>query len=156
MGGRIDAVLTDKGIELPRPSTPLANYVPWSKVGNLVFVAGQVTLWEGERRFVGKVGKEFTLEQGQQAARLVGQNVLAQLREACGGDLDKVRKVVRLNGFVNCVPEFTDQPAVMNAASELMIEVFGEAGRHTRTAVGAASLPFGVAVEIDGIFEVEG
>lgn len=152
--GRVDDLLKAKGIELPNPSVPAANYIPYLRVGDLVFIAGQVTFWNGERRFLGKVGKDFTLEQAREAARLVGLNVLAQLKAACDGDLDRVVRCVKLGGFVNCVPEFGDHPMVMNAASELMIEVFGEAGRHTRTAVGAPSLPFHVAVEIDAIFQV--
>jgi enamine deaminase RidA (YjgF/YER057c/UK114 family) len=109
---------------------------------------------DGQFRWVGKVGADFTLEQAQEAAREVALNVLAQVRAALDGDLDRVVRVVKLNGFVNGLPTFTDQPAVMNAASNLMVTAFGEAGRHARSAVGVASLPFGVAVEIDGVFEV--
>lgn len=152
--GRIDDRLRELGIELPNAAAPAANYVPWARVGTLVFIAGQIPSWNGERRFLGKVGRDYTVEQARDAARLVGVNVLAQVRAACDGDLDRVARCVRLGGFVNCTPEFTDHPMVMNAASELMISVFGDAGRHTRTAVGAPSLPFDVAVEIDAIFEI--
>jgi enamine deaminase RidA (YjgF/YER057c/UK114 family) len=152
---RIDDRLAALGIELPRPSTPAANYIPWVRTGNLIHVAGQISQWQGERRFIGKLGKDFSVDEGRAAARLVVLNVLAQVRDATGGDLDKVRRVVKLNGFVNGVQEFTDQPAVINGASDLLVEIFGEAGRHARSSVGVASLPFGVAVEIDAIFEVD-
>ncbi len=155
MSGQIDARLKELGIELPPPAKPAANYVPTVRTGNLVYVAGQVPMVEGKFEYQGKLGKDYTIEEGQACARLVALNVLAQLKEACGGDLDRVRRAVKLNGFVNCVPEFNEQPHVINGASELMIEVCGGMGRHARSAVGTASLPFGVAVEIDGVFEVE-
>lgn len=157
MSGRIDARLAQLGIELPPPATPAANYVPSVRTGNLVYVAGQVPVVDGEFLFRGKVGEgqRFSIEEGQEAARIVAFNLLAQVREACGGDLDRVVRVVKLGGFVNCAPGFESQPHVINGASELMIEVFGESGRHARSAVGVAGLPFGVAVEIDGVFEVE-
>ena len=155
MSGKIEARLKELGLELPPPAKPAANYVPTVRTGNLVYVAGQVPMVDGKFEYQGKVGREFSIEEGQACARVVALNVLAQLKEACGGDLDRVRKVVKLNGFVNCLPEFGEQPHVINGASELMIEVFGEMGRHARAAVGAISLPFGVAVEIDGVFEVE-
>jgi enamine deaminase RidA (YjgF/YER057c/UK114 family) len=153
--GRIAARLKELGIELPEPSVPRANYVPWVRTGNQVWIAGQVPFEGGELRYVGKLGKDFTVEEGQACARLVVLNVLAHLARACDGDLDRVVRVVKLNGFVNCVPEFGDQPKVMNGASDLLAEIFGEPGRHARAAVGVASLPFGVAVEIDGVFEVQ-
>jgi enamine deaminase RidA (YjgF/YER057c/UK114 family) len=152
--GRIAARLQELGIELPEPSVPRANYVPWVRTGNQVWIAGQVPFDHGELRYVGKLGKDFTVEEGQACARLVVLNVLAHLQRACDGDLDRVVRVIKLNGFVNCVPEFGDQPKVMNGASDLLAEIFGEPGRHARAAVGVASLPFGVAVEIDGVFEV--
>ena len=157
MSGRIDARLAQLGIQLPPPATPAANYVPSVRTGNLVYVAGQVPVVDGEFLFRGKVGEgqRFTIEEGQEAARLVALNVLAQVKQACGGDLDRVVRVVKLGGYVNCAPGFEFQPHVINGASELMIEVFGEPGRHARSAVGVAGLPFGVAVEIDGVFEVE-
>ena len=155
MFGRIDTRLKELGLELPRPAKPAANYVPTVRTGNLVYVAGQVPMVDGIFKYQGKLGQDFSTEEGKACARLVALNVLAQLKEACGGDLDRVQRAVKLNGFVNCVPEFAEQPHVINGASELLIEVFGENGRHARSAVGTASLPFGVAVEIDGVFEVE-
>jgi enamine deaminase RidA (YjgF/YER057c/UK114 family) len=157
MSGRVDARLAQLGIELPPPATPAANYVPSVRTGNLVYVAGQVPVRGGEFLFRGKVGEgqRFSIEEGQEAARLVAFNLLAQVKQACDGDLDRVVRVVKLGGYVNCGPDFESQPHVINGASELMIAVFGEAGRHARSAVGVAGLPFGVAVEIDGVFEVE-
>ena len=154
MAGRIDARLTELGIALPEAAAPVANYVPWVVSGNLVFTAGQITLLNGEVRYAGIIGKDLSIEDGTQAARLCGLNLLAQLRLACNGDLDRLRRVVKLGGFVRCTPDFTDQPRVLNGASDLMVEVFGDAGRHGRFAVGASSLPLGAAVEIDGIFEI--
>jgi enamine deaminase RidA (YjgF/YER057c/UK114 family) len=157
MSGRVDARLAQLGIELPPPATPAANYVPSVRTGNLVYVAGQVPVRDGEFLFRGKVGEgeRFSIEEGQEAARLVALNLLAQVKQACDGDLDRVVRVVKLGGYVNSGPEFESQPHVINGASELMIEVFGEAGRHARSAVGVAGLPFGVPVGIDGVFEVE-
>ena len=155
MTGKIDARLQELGIELPPPAKPAANYVPTVRTGNLVYVAGQVPMVEGRFLYQGKLGRDFTVEEGQACARLVAINIIAQLKEACEGDLDRVRRAVKLNGFVNCVPDFGEQPHVINGASELMIQVFGEPGRHARSAVGTPGLPFGVAVEIDGVFEVD-
>lgn len=155
MSGKIEARLKELGIELPPPAKPAANYVPTVRTGNLVYVAGQVPMVEGKFEYQGKLGKDYTVEEGQACARLVATNVIAQLKQACDGDLDRVRQAVKLNGFVNCTPDFVEQPHVINGASELMIEVFGETGRHARSAVGVANLPFGVAVEIDGVFEIE-
>ena len=154
MSGTIDARLRQLGIELPEPGVPLANYVPFAVSGNLVFIAGQLCLWNGERRFVGKLGAGISIADGQQAARLCALNILAHLRAACGDDLDRVRRCLRLGGFVNCTPEFTDMPQVVNGASDLMVEVFGDKGRHARAAVGVSSLPAGVAVEVEGTFEI--
>ncbi len=154
MAGRIEARLSELGIELPDAPAPVSNYMPYVVAGNLVFISGQVTLWNGEINFVGKVGADLSVEQGYEAARMCGLNQIAQVRAACGGDLDRVKQVVRLGAFVNCVADFTDHSKVVNGASDLMIEVFGDAGRCTRTNVGAPSLPLGFAVEIDGIFEI--
>jgi enamine deaminase RidA (YjgF/YER057c/UK114 family) len=153
MGGRIEEHLKAKGIELPNASTPAANYVPFTRTGNLVYVSGQVSQWNGERKFIGKLGAEFGVPEGQQAARLCALNLVAHVRAAAGGDLDRVR-LLRLTGYVNCTPDFTQQPQVVNGASDAMVEVFGEAGKHARSAVGVASLPGGVAVEVEGIFEI--
>lgn len=154
MAGRIEARLAELNIALPQAAKPAANYVPYVVSGPLVFVAGQVTLWNGEIRFVGKLGRDFTVEEGQQAARLCGLNLIAQARAACEGDLDRVVRCVKLTGFVNSMSDFTDQPKVMNGASDLMTEVFGESGRHARAAIGVNTLPLGVAVEVEGIFEI--
>lgn len=154
MPGRIDERLKQLGIELPSATAPAANYVPTVRTGNLVFVAGQVTIRDGKREFIGKLGREFGIEEGKKAARLCALNILAHARNACGGDLDRVVRCVRVGGFVNAVPEFGDHPAVINGASDLLVEVFGDAGKHARAAVGVGSLPFGVAVEVEAVFEV--
>jgi len=155
MAGKVDARLAELGIELPEAAAPAANYVPYTRTGNLVFVSGQITSRNGELQFLGRLGDGMDTETGYQAARLCGLNLIAQLRAACGGDLDRVRQVIKLGGFVSSVPDFTDQPKVINGASDLMVEVFGEpAGQHARFAVSAASLPLGVAVEVDGVFEI--
>jgi enamine deaminase RidA (YjgF/YER057c/UK114 family) len=154
MTGKIEQRLAELKIELPNPPAPVANYVPAVRAGNLLFLSGQICQWNGERRFVGKLGGEISLEQGKDAARLCGLNLLAQAKRALEGDLDRVLRVVRLSGFVNAVPGFADQPAVVNGASDLMVAVFGDAGKHARTAVGVGSLPGGVAVEVDAVLEV--
>lgn len=154
MSGRIDARLKELGIELPQAAAPVAAYVPTTISGNTLYVSGQITVWNGERKFIGKVGQDFTVEEGREAARLCGLNILAQARAALGGDLDRVVRVLRLGGFVNSGPDFHDHPAVINGASELMLDVFGAAGKHARAAVGAPSLPANVAVEVDAIFEI--
>ena len=154
MPGEIDARIAAAGIEIPDAPVPAANYVPYVVSGNMVFVAGQVPFVGAERHFIGKVGREFTLEEGQQAARVVVLNLIAQVRAACDGDLDRVVRCVKLGGFVNCTPDFVNHPQVINGASDLMVEVFGDKGRHARFAVGAPSLPFDVAVEIDAVFEI--
>lgn len=154
MPGRIDARLAELKIELPKAAAPVANYVPVVLVGNLAFLSGQVTAWNGEFKFRGKLGRDFTIEQGQEAAQICALNIVAQLKAALGGDLDRVKRCVRLGVFVNCTPDFTDQPKVGNGASDLLVQIFGDAGKHARTAVGTNSLPLDVAVEIDAIFEV--
>ena len=155
MSGRIDARLKELGLELPAPSTPGANYVPFVRSGALVFLTGQLSQWNGERRFVGKLGREWTVDEGRQAARLCALNLIAHLKTAAGGDLDRVRRCVRLAGFVNSTPDFLAQSQVMNGASDVFVEVFGDAGRHARMAVGVAALPYDVAVEVEGVFEVD-
>src|SRR5574342_841631 len=152
MSGRTDRRLAELGLELPQPSAPGANYVPFVRTGTLVFLTGQLSQWNGERRFVGKLGKEFGVPEGQQAARLCALNLLAHLRVALGGDLDRVVRVVRLAGYVNSMPDFVGQSQVMNGASDLFIDVLGEAGLHTRMAVGVSALPYDVAAEVDGTF----
>lgn len=152
--GRIDTRLAELGLVLPTPSVPAAAYIPWQRVGDLVFVAGQIPVRDGERQFIGKVGREFSIQDAQEAARLVVLNILAHVRSACDGDLDRVARIVRLGVFVNCTPEFVHHPQVANGASDVLVALFGDAGRHTRAAVGAPSLPFDVAVEIDAIIEL--
>lgn len=154
MAGRIDKILAEKKIELPQAAAPVANYVPVAIAGNLAFVSGQVTVWNGEFRFKGRLGGEYTIEEGQQAARLCALNVVAQLRNALGGDLDRVKRCIKLGVFVNSVDGFSDQPKVANGASDLMVEVFGDAGKHTRAAVGVNVLPLNVACEVDAVFEI--
>lgn len=154
MAGEIDARLKALGIDLPSPTKPVANYVPFVRTGNLVFISGQVTMSHGELRYVGKVGKEISLEDAKKAARLCGINILSNLKAALDGDLDKVVRCVKLVGFVNAIENFTQQPEVVNGCSDLMVEVFGDKGRHARSAVGAGSLPRNVAVEVEAIFEV--
>ncbi|OSQ38796.1 RidA family protein [Thalassospira mesophila] len=153
MSGKIEARLGELGITLPQANAPVANYLPYVRSGNLVNISGQITMENGELKFIGKLGKEYGVEDGQKAARLCALNLVAQLRAAIG-DLDNVIRVVKLNAFVNSAPDFTDQPKVVNGASDTMVEIFGDAGKHARSAVGVASLPLGVAVEIDGVFEV--
>ena len=150
----VDDRLRQLGIELPEPSKPGANYVPSVRTGNLIFLTGQLSQWNGERRFIGKLGREFGVEEGQQAARLCALNLVAQLRAALEGDLDRVVRCVRIAGYVNSMPDFVAQSQVINGASDLFVEVFEDAGRHTRMAVGVSALPYDVAVEVEGVFEV--
>jgi enamine deaminase RidA (YjgF/YER057c/UK114 family) len=154
MSSRIHERLTTLGIVLPEPSRPGANYVPYVQSGQLLFLTGQLCHWNGERRFVGKLGREFDVPAGQEAARLCALNLVAQLAEAVDGDLDRVTRCVRLGGYVNSTPDFTAHSQVMNGASDLFVEVFGEAGRHARLAVGVSALPYDVAVEVEGVFEI--
>ena len=154
MAGTIDARLAELGITVPESRAPSANYIPYVVTGNLVFVSGQVSQAD-DGLIAGKVGGDLDIETGQRAARACALNLLGQLKVACGGDLDRVKRVVKLGGFVNAPPDFIGPPTVMNGASDLMVEVFGEAGRHARFAVATASLPQGAAVEVDGVFEIE-
>ena len=154
MSASVESRLLDLGIELPVPSAPGGNYVPFARTGSLLFLTGQLSQWNGERRFVGKLGREFGLSEGQQAARLCALNLIAHVRAALDGDLDRVVRVLRVAGYVNSTPDFVSQSQVLNGASDLFVEVFGEAGRHTRMAVGVAALPYDVAVEVEATFEV--
>lgn len=155
--GKIDQRLKELGLELPSAPAPAANYVPVLRTGNLVFIAGQVcfgpdgTLAE---RHKGKLGAEVSDEMGREAARLCGINIIAQLKAEVG-DLDRVSRCVRLGGFINATPDFAALPPIMNGASDLMVEIFGERGRHVRSTVGVAELPFDCAVEVEAIFEVD-
>lgn len=154
MSSQIDQRLAQLGLTLPVPAVAVANYVPYVVVGDLVFVSGQLPMENGKPVVLGHLGAEVTLEDGVRAARLCALNLLAQAKAACGGDLDRVKRLVRMTAFVASTPDFTDQPKVVNGASDLMVEVLGEAGRHARVAVGAPSLPLNVAVEIEAVFQI--
>lgn len=154
MTGRVDERLRELDIVLPKPIPPVATYLPFVTSGNLVFVSGQVTVGPKGLEYIGQVGSDFSIEEGQAAARLCAINILSQVKEACSGDLDRVTRCVKLGGFVNAAPGFTDHPKVINGASDLMVEIFGDTGRHARFAVGAGSLPLNVAVEVDAVFEI--
>jgi len=149
----IEKKLKEVGISLPAPPKPLANYVPAVRAGNLLFVSGHGPYNDGKTMVSGKLGKELTLEEGYKTARNVALNCLASVK-ATLGDLNKVKRVVKLLGMVNCTEDFKDQPKVINGASDLLVEVFGDAGRHARSAVGMQSLPNGIPVEIEMVLEV--
>ena len=142
------------GIALPTPLAPVANYVPYTNAGTLYSISGQVPIKDGEMPYVGKVGVDISEDDGYQAARLCGINIIAQINGICGGDLSRVRKIVKLGGFVNCADGFGNQPEVINGASDLMVEVFGEVGKHSRSAVGTNALPRNVSVEIDCLVDI--
>ena len=148
----IENRLTELGITLPDAPAPAANYVPFVQTGNLVFISGQISQNEAGL-ITGKLGDSMSVEQGAEAARRCGLALIAQLKAAIG-DLDRVKRVVKLTGFVNSTPDFTEQPKVVNGCSDLMVQVFGDAGRHARAAVSAPSLPLGVSVEIEAVFEI--
>jgi len=154
MVGTVETRMRDLGIELPEPSAPGANYVPFVRDGNLLYITGQLSQWNGERRFIGKVGQAFDLDAGREAARLAALNVIAHLRSALDGDLDRVARCIRVAVYVNSDPAFHGQSQIANGASDLFMEIFGEAGRHTRMAVGVAALPYDVAAEVEGLFSV--
>ena len=153
MTGLIDQRLADLGITLPDAPPPAASYVPTVQSGSLVFISGQISQLDGAL-IRGKLGQDMDLAAGALAARACGLSLLAQMKRACGGDLDRVARVVKLTGFVNSTPGFTDQPKVINGCSDLLVAVFGDAGRHARSAVSAPSLPLGVAVEVEAIIEL--
>ncbi|OLF73141.1 hypothetical protein AWH62_09360 [Maricaulis sp. W15] len=149
----IDTRLTELGITLPEPVAPVANYVPFVQSGSQVFISGQVSI--GPDGLVkGMLGSDMDVAAGQAAARLCAINLIAQLKAACGGDLSRVKRIVKLGGFVAAVPGFTDIPMVINGCSDLMVEVFGDAGRHARSAVSCPALPLGAAVEVDAVIEI--
>lgn len=141
-------------VDLPAAPPPAANYIPTKRYGRLILISGQVPKEDGQIKYIGKLGDAISIEQGQAAARLCALNLIAQLKEAVQGDLSRVAGCLRLRGFVNATPNFTSHAAVINGASDLLIEVFGEKGHHTRTAIGVGSLPNGCAVEIDADFEI--
>ncbi|CRL12971.1 RidA family protein [Phaeobacter italicus] len=149
----IEAKLKELGIELPAAPAPAANYVPYVVAGDMVYISGQISADAGGL-ITGKLGADMDVAAGQKAARQCAIALLAQLKAACGGDLNRLKRVVKLGAFVNSTDSFTDQPQVVNGASDLMVEVLGDAGRHARSAVSSPSLPLGVAVEIDGVFQI--
>ncbi|MGK9166856.1 RidA family protein [Inquilinus limosus] len=153
MAGSIEARLQEKGVTLPAVAAPAANYVPYVISGNTLYISGQVPFVEGKISHTGKLGAEFKVEDGYACARICAINILAAAKAALG-DLDRIARVVKLTGFVNSTPDFTDQPKVVNGASDLMAEAFGDAGKHARSAVGVAQLPLGCAVEVEAIFEI--
>lgn len=150
----VEDKLAELGIELPDAPAPAANYVPYVQVGDTLYVSGQVCMDENGF-IVGKLGRDMEVEAGAEAAKRCAMALLAQVRAACGGDLSRLERVVKLTGFVNSTGDFGDQPKVINGASDFLVEVLGDAGRHSRSAVSAGSLPFGVAVEIEGIFQIK-
>lgn len=155
MSNEITQRLTELGVTLPAPAAPAANYVPYVISGNQLIISGNLPFGADGLEYVGKVGDDISLEDAQAAAKLCAINLLAQANVALGGDLTRVKRLLRLGGFVNATPDYTQQPAVINGASDFMVAVLGDAGKHARAAVGVASLPFGVSVEIDAIFEIE-
>jgi len=153
MAGKIESKLAEMGVALPIAASPkVAKILNWKIAGDLLFVSGQVPRIDNEISFIGKVGREYSLEEGQLAARTSALMVLACIKEALG-DMDRVTEIVRIKSYINVDPDFTDVSAVLNGASELFIDVYGDPGRHSRTAVGVASMPFGVAIEVEGIFQ---
>ncbi len=149
----IAAKLQSLGVDLPDAPAPAANYVPYVRAGNIIYVSGQIS--KDDDLITGKLGENMDVEAGAAAAKVCAINLLSQVKAACGGDIDKLVRVIKLTGFVNSTADFTQQPQVVNGASDFLVEALGEAGRHSRSAVSAASLPLGVAVEIEGIFEVQ-
>jgi enamine deaminase RidA (YjgF/YER057c/UK114 family) len=155
MAGQIDGKLAELGITVPQVAAPMANYIGYNIVGKLLVVSGQVPFVDGKIAVTGKVGGGVSIEQGQQAARICFVNLLAQVKAATGGDLDKVKRVVRLGGFIASPADFAQHAQVMNGASDLAVAVFGEKGRHARTTIGVPALPGDAAVEVEGMFELE-
>ncbi|WP_224816877.1 RidA family protein [Hasllibacter sp. MH4015] len=153
MSGQFEARLAEMGVSLPESMAPAANYVPFVQVGDTLYVSGQISMENGQM-MTGKVGADLSVEDGAAAARVCAINLLSQVKVACGGDLDKLVRVVKLTGFVNSTPDFGDQPKVINGCSDFLVEALGDAGRHSRSAVSAGALPFNVAVEIEGIFQI--
>jgi enamine deaminase RidA (YjgF/YER057c/UK114 family) len=151
----IESRLQSLGITLPEPAAPAANYLPFKRSGNLLYISGQLPLGPGGLTHTGKLGSEIPVEEGQAAARQCAINILAQARMALDGDLEKIVQIVRITGFVAAPPEFTDHHLVVNGASDFLVEVLGDRGKHARAAVGMAALPLNASVEVDAIIEVE-
>jgi len=150
----IESRLAELGIALPQPPKPIANYVPYVLAGGLLTVSGQIPIKDGQLMYPGKLGDEVDIEQGQMAARLALVNLLAQVKIACDGDLGRVVRVVRLGGFIAATSNFSGHAQVMNGASDLIVDIFGEPGKHARSTVGVSSLPVNAAVEIEGLFQI--
>lgn len=155
MAGNIETRLAELGITLPPPVVPIANYVPFVVTGNLVVISGQIPMRDGRVAYAGKISQGMSINDGQDAARLCFINILVQLKAACYGNLDRVRRVVRLGGFIAAPPDFTAHAQVMNGASDLAVAVFGDAGRHARSTIGVPSLPANALVEVEGLFEID-
>ena len=149
-----EAKLAELGVTLPNAPAPAANYVPYVQVGDIVYVSGQISM-DADGFITGKLGDDMETEAGAAAAKTCAIGLLAQVKVACGGDLDRLVRVVKLTGFVNSTADYTEQPKVVNGASDFLVEALGDAGRHSRSAVSAAALPLGVAVEIEGIFQIK-
>ncbi len=154
MGSVVEERLAAMGLDLPDAAAPAANYVPFTVSGKQVFISGQLPMRDGKVAYAGRLGDQASMQDGEAAAALCALNILAQAKNACGGDLSKLARCLKLGGFVACTPDFTDHPKVVNGASNLIAEAMGEAGQHARFAVGVASLPFGAAVEVEAIFEL--
>ena len=151
--GVIDDKLATLGIDVPDAAAPAANYVPYCVTGNLIFISGQLPVKDGAFSYQGKLGADISQDEGVEAAKLCAINIIAQIKKALDGDLDRVTRIVKLGGFVNATPDFTNHPKVINGASDLFVDVFGDKGRHSRFAMGAGSLPLGVSVEIEAVVE---
>lgn len=154
MSGLIEARLSELGVTLPDATAPAANYVPYVQTGDTLYVSGQISR-NDDGLITGKVGADLTTEEGAAAAKTCALQLLAQVKEACGGDLDRLVRVVKLTGFVNSTPDYAEQPMVINGCSDFLVEALGDQGRHARSAVSAGALPLGVAVEIEGIFQIK-
>ena len=155
MTDSIDQRLIELGLSLPKPAQPVANYVPFVQTGSLITLSGQIPMVNGSLAYKGVVGKDLSVEEAKEAAKICLLNLLAVVKSACGGDLNRVKRVVKLGGFLACDSLFTEHAAVMNGASDLVVGLLGEKGRHARSTVGVSSLPLGAPVEIDGVFEIE-
>jgi enamine deaminase RidA (YjgF/YER057c/UK114 family) len=151
----IEENLATLGIIIPTPTAPVANYVPFVQTGNIVSISGQIPMLNGKLAYEGKVGDTVSIDDACKAAHLCALNIISQAKAACNGDLNRVKRIVKLGGFVNCTDGFAGQPQIINAASDLMVKVFGDAGRHSRSAVGTNALPLNVPVEIDALIEIE-
>lgn len=149
-----ESKLNERNVRLPIPLGPIGSYIPYKRIGNIIYFSGQGPMWDKIPQFIGKIGKELTKEEGYEAAKLTGLNIIAQIKDAIG-DLSKVKNFINVNGYVNCTDEFIDQPYVINGFSDLIIDIFGEKGYHTRCAVPCGSLPMNTPVEIQVVIEVE-